>query len=113
MRIYRIFIWLTIFLLVFDSFGHLFIAIINPETFFFGEKWGGEKARVYLVANAFVALSVSVLIKKNYQLGINLAILYFIYNAYEIYVSYQTITPLTIFSLIVPVMALIYFKLKI
>ncbi|WP_048086620.1 hypothetical protein [Ferroglobus placidus] len=92
----------------------IFIAYLNPEIFFFGEKLGGDKARIYLLANALVGIFlVALLLKKDYWKGTVLAILYFGYNACEGYISYQTVTPFTLLSLLLPILTLILLKLDI
>jgi len=112
MKIYKILTLLLIFTLAITFIGMIFVAIINPEIFLFCKKLGGEEARIYLLANAFVGiLSAGLLLKKNYQ-GIILALFYSGYNAYEGYISFQAIIPFRLLPLILSILALICFKFK-
>lgn len=114
MKLYEILTFLLIVILAITFTGMIFVAIINPEVYLFGKKLAGDEAGIYLLANAFIGVfSMVLILKKNYQIGIILALLYFGYNAYEGYISYQTITPFKILSLVIPILALICLKLEI
>ena len=113
MKMYQLFIRLLMIILVFYIIANIFIAVINPETFLFSKKLSGEKAIIYLLSNALIGIILlALLLTKNYQNGIFLSILYFGYNIIEKYITYQTLSPFAILSLIVSVLALIYFKLE-
>ncbi len=114
MKIYEVMSLFLIIILAIVIIGKIFIAYINPEVFFFGEKLGGDKARIYLIGNASVCIFlVILLLKKNYWKGTILTTLYFIYNIYEGYISYQTIPHFILFSLIISILMLICLKLNI
>ena len=74
---------IIIFLLGVDVLGHVFIAFINPEAFFFGKKLGGTSAFVYLLTNATVAAITIIAILQNLKIGALLSIMYFGYNFAE------------------------------
>ncbi|CAD7776835.1 hypothetical protein AIOGIFDO_02026 [Candidatus Methanoperedenaceae archaeon GB37] len=114
MKIYEVLSWLLIVMLAIAFIGRIFIAYINPEVFLVGEKLGGDKARIYLLGNALASIFLAaLLLKKNYWMGTVLTTLYFGYNVYEGYIFYQTITPFTLLSLIIPILTLISLKLDI
>ncbi len=114
MKIYKVLSLLLIVILVISIIGRIFIAYINPEVFLFGEKLSGDKARIYLLGNALAGIFlVALLLKKNYWQSTILTTLYFGYNVYEGYISYQTITPFTLLSLTLPILILICLKLDI
>jgi len=56
MKIYEVLALLLIVILAIAFIGMIFIAYINPEVFLFGEKLGGNKARIYLLGNALVGI---------------------------------------------------------
>jgi hypothetical protein len=62
MKVYEMLSWLLIIILAIASIGRIFIATINPEVFFFGEKLGGKPAKVYLLANGFIGILPIVLL---------------------------------------------------
>lgn len=67
MKIYEVLSLLLIAMLAIAFIGRIFIAFINPEVSFFGEKLGDGKAKIYLLANALVGIFiVALLLKKNY-----------------------------------------------
>ena len=113
MKIYKILTLVLIIILAVDFIGQVFMAIVNPEVFLLGGKLSGEKARIYLIANALVSiLSVVLLLKKRCQIGIILAILYFGYNLCILYISCHMVSPFVALSFVVSTTALMFFRLK-
>jgi len=113
MKIYKILILILIVTLTISFIGQIFIVIINPEVFLFGEKLGGDKARIYLLTDALIGiLPIALLLRRRYQSGIILTAIYFGYNLYWIYISYHTVGSFVVLSFIVSILALIFLKLK-
>jgi len=113
MKVHGVLISFLIAILVITFMGQIFIIVVNPEVFLFGEKLGGSKARVYLLVNASIGiLPIVLLLRRRYQSGIILAILYSGYNLYWIYMSYHTVGSFVLLSFIVSILALTFFKLK-
>ena len=107
------FILILIIILAIFFINQVFLAIVNPEILLFSEKLGGNKAKIYLITNALIGvLPIALFLRGKYQIGIILAIIYFGYNLYWIYISYHTVGIFLILSFVVSILTIIFFKLE-
>ncbi len=61
-----------------------FIAVVNPEAFFFGDKLGGTLATVYLLANGFAGMIVAYALYRSEGRGQYVSVAFFGYNFTEV-----------------------------
>jgi len=66
-------------LLVLSFLGSVFVSFINPESYFFGEKLGGEKATIYLLIRGIAGIVIAYLLFKKKSKSEILSVLYFGY----------------------------------
>ena len=62
----------------------LFVAVVNPEAFFFGNKLGGTLATVYLLANGFSGMIVAYALYRSDARGQYVSVAFFGYNFTEV-----------------------------
>lgn len=74
-------------LLVLNFLGSGFIAVINPESYFFGAKLGGIEASVYLLTNGVVGVVIAYALLRKENVGKFLSGLYFGYNFSEVLIT--------------------------
>ncbi len=79
--------YILIFLFILIFIAHVFITILNPESFFFGKKLGGERAAAYLLTDGIFGLLTAYLLRKKGQTGTIAALLYSFYNFIEVLVT--------------------------
>ncbi len=79
--------YMLIFLLIYTFIGLVFIAIINPESYFFGKKLGGVAAAAYLLTSGIFGILIAFILFKKKNAGAVLAILYFSYNFTEVLIT--------------------------
>jgi len=66
-------------LLVLSFLSLIFVSLINPECYFFGEKLGGEIATIYLLMGGVAGIVIAYLLRKKKSGGEILSVLYFGY----------------------------------
>ncbi len=79
--------YILIFLFIFIFIANVFITILNPESFFFGKKLGGERAAAYLLTDGIFGLLTAYLLRKKGQAGTIAALLYSAYNFIEVLIT--------------------------
>ena len=116
MKLKFIFIVLLTAILAIISIGNIIVAIINPEAYFFGNKFGGISAIIYLLINSFFSGMIIYLFYKKLQIVLTLSLLYFIYNISEsvmtsmiLFHEYRS-SSILIFGLILSILILILNK---
>jgi uncharacterized membrane protein len=60
-----------------------FVAVVNPEAFFFGNKLGGTMATAYLLANGFAGMIVAYALYRSEWRGQYISVAFFGYNFTE------------------------------
>ena len=60
-----------------------FVAVVNPEAFFFGNKLGGTMATAYLLANGFAGMIVAYALYRSGRRGQYASVAFFGYNFTE------------------------------
>lgn len=71
-------------ILILSTASSLFVAIVNPEAIFFGQKLGGAMADAYLLANGFFGVVVAIAVLRWEDNLRYLPIAFFGYNFVEI-----------------------------
>jgi hypothetical protein len=64
-----------------------FVAVVNPEAHFFGNKLGGTLATVYLLANGFSGIIVAYALYRSEGRGQYASVAFFGYNFTEVLVT--------------------------
>jgi hypothetical protein len=78
--LYKGLVYLLAIILVLIFLGQVFMILINPETFFFGFKLGGEKAIAYLAVNSLCSLLLTYVVLRKTRIGLLLSLIYSLYN---------------------------------
>jgi len=87
----NVYIVLLIMMLAIISIGNSLVAIINPETYFFGNKLGGTPATIYLLINSFICGIIIYTLYSDNRYSLTLSLLYFIFNIFESFITSVTI----------------------
>jgi len=74
-------------LLVLGAFMGMLIALLNPESYFFGSKLGGWKASIHLVVNSAIALLSLHYVIEDKPFAKYLPVLYFLYNTVNVLIT--------------------------
>ncbi|MDH5769869.1 MAG: hypothetical protein OEZ25_01065, partial [Candidatus Bathyarchaeota archaeon] len=74
-------------LLVLSFVGLVLISLINPESYFFGEKLSGEIATTYLLTGGITGIIIAFLLFKKKSGGEFLSVLYFVFFFIETLVT--------------------------
>ena len=105
-------------LLVLSFVGLVLISLINPESYFFGEKLSGEIATTYLLTGSFAGIIIAYLLFKKKREGEILSVLYFGYFFIETLVTNLSlgygflISPLFTIGLVISIVLLVARKMK-
>ena len=74
-------------LFVLSFLNSVFVSLVNPEAFFFGEKLSGEKATVYLLIGGVTGIITAFFLFKKKSGGEIISVLYFGYFFIETLVT--------------------------
>jgi len=105
-------------LLVLSFVGLVLISLINPESYFFGEKLSGEIATTYLLTGGITGIIIAFLLFKKKSGGEFLSVLYFVFFFIETLVTNLSlgydflISPLFTMGLIFSIVLLVVRKMK-
>ena len=105
-------------LLVLSFLGAVFVSFINPESYFFGKKLGGEKATIYLLIQGIAGLVIAYLLFKKKSEGEILSVLYFGYFFIETLITNLSLgfgfltSPLPTTGLVISIVLLMVRKMK-
>jgi hypothetical protein len=105
-------------LLVLSFVSLVFISLINPESYFFGEKLSGKIATTYLLIGGIAGIIIAYLLFKKKSEGKILSVLYFGYFFIEILVTNLSlgfgflISPLFTMGLVISIVLLVIRKMK-
>jgi len=75
--------WALIAVLSLNLISSFFVAVVNPEAFFFGNKLGGTMATAYLLANGFAGMIVAYALYRSEWRGQYISVAFFGYNFTE------------------------------
>ena len=105
-----------VFLLVLSFLCSIFISFINPESYFFGEKLSGGKAKIYLLLGGITGIIIAYLLLKKKNKGEILSVLYFGYFFMETLITNLSlgfgflISPLSTIGLVISIILLMVRK---
>jgi len=105
-----------VFLLVLSFLGLIFVSVVNPESYFFGEKLGGGKATIYLLMGGVAGIVIAYLLSKQKSGGEILSVLYFGYFFIETLITNLSfrfgflISPLFTMGLVISIVLLVVRK---
>lgn len=105
-------------LLVLSFLSLIFVSVVNPESYFFGEKLGGGKATIYLSIGGVAGIVIAYLLFKKKSGCELLLVLYFGYFFTETLITNLSlgfgflISPLFTMGLVISIVLLVVRKVK-
>jgi len=105
-------------LLVLSFLFSVLVSLVNPESYFFGEKLSGQKAIIHLLAGGISGIAIAYLLFKKKSVGEVLSTFYFAYFSIETLIANLSLgfgllpSPLFTTGLAISTVLLVFRKVK-